>query len=38
VPREHAEVPVGSRDLDFVHPFVDERAIGRHDLELQVVR
>src|SRR3954469_21893875 len=38
VPRQHAEVAVGSRDFDFVDGLVDERAIGGDALQLQLRR
>ena len=34
VSRQHAEVALAARHLDFVHLLVHEQALGRHDLEL----
>ena len=36
VPRQHAEIAVGARDLHFVDAFVDERSVRRHDLKVKV--
>jgi len=38
VPGQHAEVAVGAGNLDLVDPLVDERPIGRDDLQLDVRR
>jgi len=35
---QHAEVAVGSRDLDLVDALVHERPVGRHDLQLNMRR
>ena len=37
VARQDAEVAVGARDLDLVDRLVDERPVGRDDLQLQML-
>ena len=37
VARQHAEIPVGARDLHLVDRLVDERPIGGHDLQLDLI-
>ena len=38
VPRQHAERPVGARQLHFVHALVHERTVGRDDVQDERLR